>query len=109
LLEQGRLAIARGLELDDDDELRASVIETIMCHGRLDFAAVGRRFGLDFKSYFGAELDALAPLADDGLVTLTDGGLEVTPAGRLLLRPVAMVFDKYLREQANKARFSKVI
>ena len=109
LLEQGRLPIERGLELDDDDELRASVIETIMCHGRLDFAAVGRRFGLDFKSYFGAELDALAPLADDGLVTLTDEGLEVTPAGRLLLRPVAMVFDKYLREQANKARFSKVI
>ena len=109
LLEQGHLPVERGLELSDDDELRASVIETIMCHGRLDFAAVAQSFGLDFGDYFGAELEALAPLADDGLIKFDNAGFEVTPAGRLLLRPVAMVFDRYLREEANKARFSKVI
>jgi oxygen-independent coproporphyrinogen-3 oxidase len=109
LLEQGQLPVERGLELSEDDELRASVIETIMCHGRLDFATVAESFGLDFSHYFGAELEALAPLADDGLIKFDERGFQVTPAGRLLLRPVAMVFDRYLREQANKARFSKVI
>jgi oxygen-independent coproporphyrinogen-3 oxidase len=109
LLEQGRLPVERGLELSDDDELRATVIETIMCHGRLQFGEVERQFGIDFDKYFADEVEALGPLERDGLVRLGPGGLEVTPAGRLLLRPVAMVFDRYLREQASKTRFSKVI
>jgi oxygen-independent coproporphyrinogen-3 oxidase len=109
LLEQGRLPVERGLELSDDDELRATVIETIMCHGRLQFGEVERQFGIDFDKYFADEVEALVPLERDGLVRLGPGGLEVTPAGRLLLRPVAMVFDRYLREQASKTRFSKVI
>ena len=109
LLEQGRLPVERGLELSDDDELRATVIETIMCHGRLRFGDVERQFGIDFDKYFADEVEALGPLEQDGLIRLRPDGLEVTPAGRLLLRPVAMVFDRYLREQASKTRFSKVI
>ena len=47
---------------------------------------------------------ALETLAADGLVELLEGGLVVTPRGRLLVRTVAMVFDRYLREQRDRAR-----
>jgi len=33
----------------------------------------------------------------------------VTPRGRLLVRNVAMVFDRFLREQQKRASYSRVI
>jgi oxygen-independent coproporphyrinogen-3 oxidase len=62
-----------------------------------------------FADYFAPELAALRPLADDGLVTLADGALAVTPRGRLLVRTIAMPFDRHLREARERARYSRVI
>jgi oxygen-independent coproporphyrinogen-3 oxidase len=48
-------------------------------------------------------------MADDGLISLDNNNvIDVKPAGRLLIRNVCMVFDKYLR-LAGEQRFSKVI
>ena len=44
----------------------------------------------------------------DGLLALDPAGVRVLPAGRLLIRNICMVFDRYLREQRQQ-RFSKVI
>ena len=52
---------------------------------------------------------ALRALSDEGLVTLDADGLEVTPLGWYFVRSVAMVFDRYLRADARRERFSKVI
>ena len=62
-----------------------------------------------FAEYFAPDLAALAPLAADGLVELTDRDLKVTTRGRLLVRTVAMQFDRYLREAQQKAQYSRVI
>ena len=64
--------------------------------------------GVDFDRCFEAELAALAPLADDGLVELGRDRLTVTPAGRLLVRNVAMAFDAYLGAGAP-ARYSRTV
>ena len=109
-IADGRLAVVRGLALDADDLLRASVIQSVMCRNRLDFTAVEYRFGIDFAEYFSAELARLQALAADGLIELDDDGLTVTPRGRLLLRVVAMAFDGGIRHQASSAgTFSRVI
>ncbi len=108
-LDAGQLPIWRGLELNADDILRREVIQQIMCQGELDYSKVGSRFQIQFKDYFADELTRLEPLREDGLVKLEPGRLEVTPAGRLLLRAVAMVFDAYLNKNGNVERFSKVI
>ena len=47
-------------------------------------------------------------MADDGLLELKDRRIEVLPRGRLLIRNICMVFDRYLRESRDQ-RFSKVI
>jgi oxygen-independent coproporphyrinogen III oxidase len=107
---EGRLATVRGLSLDADDILRAKLIQSVMCRNRLDFAAIEDRFGIDFAAHFGAELARLQTLARDGLIELDDRGFTVTPRGRLLLRVVAMVFDRSLsRPAAENRRFSRVI
>jgi oxygen-independent coproporphyrinogen-3 oxidase len=109
-LEQRELPIARGLVLDAEDELRAELIQSIMCSGRVDFYDFERRFGIRFDEHFGRELARLAPLAADGLVRLHEYGFTVTPRGRLLLRVVAMVFDASFQRLEDQARrFSRVI
>lgn len=109
-LARGELAIARGLRLEPEDLLRADLIQRVMCRGRVDFAAVERRHGIDFGAHFGPELRDLARLAADGLVTLDEYGFTVTPRGRLLLRVVAMAFDASFRKLATpESRHSRVI
>lgn len=105
----GRLPVVRGMRLDGDDLLRRDVIQALMCNPRLEFAGIERKHGIVFADYFRAELIDLAPLEADGLVFVDPAGIDVRPAGRLLLRSIAMVFDAYLRRQAAPARYSKVI
>ena len=66
-------------------------------------------FTIDFKSYFSAELASFQPMADAGLLCLDEKGMCVLPKGRFLIRPIAMMFDRYLREKSAPNRYSKVI
>ena len=109
LLSCGRLPIKRGIEVDPDDRLRADVIQNLMCHDRLNISEFEDAHGIDFQSYFQDELEHLGPLVEDGLVCVDDEGIEITGSGRLLMRSVAMVFDRYLNREQNDGRFSKAI
>ncbi|KWR89317.1 oxygen-independent coproporphyrinogen III oxidase [Cupriavidus sp. IDO] len=102
-LDAGRLPVIRGFAMTTDDHLRKEIIGALMCNGVLDIAGVEARHGVDFAATFAAELEDLDRLALDGLVRREPGSIEVTPLGRLLVRRVAMVFDRYLREDAARA------
>ncbi len=106
-IEQGRLPIVRGVELDDDDRLRADVIQALMCFDELDTGRFGGTHSIDFDSYFEAEMERLVPLTDDGLVSFDGRTIRVTSRGRLLLRSIAMVFDRHLNR--TPMRYSKLI
>jgi len=108
-IDASRLAVHRGVVLNDDDRIRASVIQGLMCYGDIDRRAIGRQFGVEFDEYFANELDLLRPLEDDGLVEAGPGRIRVTPSGRLLLRNVAMVFDAYLKRAAARPAYSRAI
>ncbi len=109
-VNSGRFPIARGLRKDGDDLLREEVIQALMCQGRLSPATIEAAHEINFASYFAEELEDLEALRADGLVSeQEDGTIEITPAGQLLLRPIAMIFDRYLRAGQAQQRFSKVI
>lgn len=108
-LENDALPVARGIALNRDDVVRRAAIETVMCHGRIDTALFEARHGLVFADYFADTLEALQPLADDGLLTLDPQAVEVTPRGRLMLRNIAMCFDAYLQARRDGPRYSRVI
>jgi oxygen-independent coproporphyrinogen-3 oxidase len=107
-IDAGRLPVFRGVALSRDDHLRREVITCLICNLFLDFAAIEAQYGITFADYFALELNDLAQMEDDGLVRLSESGIQVQPAGRLLIRNICMVFDRYLRRQ-NTQRFSKVI
>jgi oxygen-independent coproporphyrinogen-3 oxidase len=107
-IDEGRLAVFRGVRLDDDDRLRRAVITALICCFELEFASIERQHNIVFIDYFLVELVDLADMQVDGLLALSRTGIRVLPPGRLLIRNICMVFDRYLREQKQQ-RFSKVI
>jgi oxygen-independent coproporphyrinogen-3 oxidase len=111
-IDAGRLPVWCGFELDRDDEVRADVIQRLMCHGDIDIAAVEQHYAIDFASYFAGALERLQPLVQDGLVAVAGGYISATPRGRLLMRVIAMCFDRYLQPQQTvegRPRFSRVV
>ena len=108
-IDAGELAVFRGIELTRDDELRRAVITQLICNFTLDMDAVGREWDIRFGDYFTGELGRLQVMARDGLIAIDDGVIDVLPAGRLLIRNICMVFDRYLGAAGQTARFSKVI
>jgi len=108
-LDQGRLPVVRGLALSRDDLARRAVIMALMCQGQVLFEPIELAWLIDFKTYFAAELEQLQTLAEQGLVTLDDTGVQVTAQGWFFVRAVAMVFDRYLQADRNRAKFSRII
>jgi oxygen-independent coproporphyrinogen-3 oxidase len=109
LLNQGHLPVVRGMALSRDDLVRRSVIMALMCQGSVLFESVELAHLVSFKSYFANELQTLASMQEQGLLTLDESGIQVTELGWFFVRGVAMVFDKYLQADMNRARFSKII
>ena len=108
-IDQGRLPIHRGLALDDDDIIRAEVIQQLMCSGVIDRAGISARHDIDFDEYFADALLQLVPLAGDGLVEVDERHIVATSRGRLMLRIIAMCFDRYISAQATPMRHSRAL
>ena len=113
MLDAGRMPILRGYALDPDDLLRRYVITQLMCNFHLDRRQVERRFGIDFGSYFAREIEELSggvsPVAH-GFLTIDSEAIEVLPRGRLFVRNICMVFDRYLKSKPqDKPVFSRTI
>jgi oxygen-independent coproporphyrinogen-3 oxidase len=105
------LATMRGYRLSADDRLRRAVIGRLLCHTVIPKSEIEREFSISFDDYFRAELERLEDSRADGLVTLEPGEIRVTALGRIFIRNVAMVFDRYLHEQQMDQRplFSKTL
>ncbi|MGB5178368.1 MAG: oxygen-independent coproporphyrinogen III oxidase [Gammaproteobacteria bacterium] len=109
LLDAGKLPLDRGIELEPDDLLRGDIISRLMCDFMLDMKAAENKWHFSFDTHFKPELEDLQKMQADGLLQIEDGILRVLPAGRLLVRNICMVFDRYLRKGGNQTRFSRVI
>ena len=108
-LEAGRLPVTRGVELSQDDLVRRAVIQALACHFRVSIESIELAYLVDFNKYFAQELKDLRRLQDEGLVEVGPDWIVVTSKGRLLVRVLCMVFDRYLREREARAAYSKVI
>ncbi|WP_416138522.1 oxygen-independent coproporphyrinogen III oxidase [Halomonas sp. HK25] len=106
-LQEGQLPVFRGYRLSDDDRLRRDVINALMCHNRIDFAAIEAAHGIVFRDTFADALVQLQEMADDGLLAIREGEIEVLPTGRLMMRNAAMAFDAYLTK--SQGRYSRTV
>ncbi|HJV85091.1 MAG TPA: oxygen-independent coproporphyrinogen III oxidase [Noviherbaspirillum sp.] len=112
-LESGELPVARGTKLTVDDLLRRIIIQMLMCNFELSIRSLELAYPITFTTYFAEEIEKLRGLEADGLLSIDPEWLTVTPKGRLLIRNICMVFDRYLntRQEAKveRLRYSKTI
>ncbi len=108
-INQGKLPVVRGLALTRDDLVRRAVIMALMCQGELLFEPLSQAWLINFQQYFALEIERLQEMQQQGLVQLSAEGVEVTEMGWYFVRGIAMLFDKNLQMDRNRARFSRII
>lgn len=106
-LAEGALPTVRGIRLDADDRLRRDAIQSLMCEFRLDCRALAERHRVP-GDYLDEALEALRPMCEAGAIRIDENRVEVLPRGRLLVRAVAMAFDRYLRQAPAAGTYSKI-
>ncbi len=101
----------RGYRMTEDDRLRRAVISRLLCHTMIRKREIEDEFAISFDEYFAPEIAQLGELSADGLVEAGADEIRVTPLGRVFIRNLGMIFDRYLREQQMDARplFSKTL
>ncbi len=116
-IDRNELPIKRGLKLNMDDLLRRSIIQMLMCNFELSMTSIELAYPITFQSHFAIELDRLREMEVDGLLTIDSEWITVTLKGRLLIRNICMVFDRYLSgtpqtapaDTAHPLRYSRTI
>ncbi|MFT5658461.1 MAG: oxygen-independent coproporphyrinogen-3 oxidase [Gammaproteobacteria bacterium] len=108
-LQKSQLAIIRGCETEFADILRNDIIQQLICHFWLDIGDIEKRWNLDFASYFDKELTRLSAMEQDGLLLLTPDSITILQPGRLLVRSICMVFDRYIDPKINTSLFSRIV
>lgn len=107
-LVDNQLPTMKYREITLDDKIRRSVIAELLCHLKIDFAALDQEYGVNSKDYLAESLAELEPMVADELVVIDDVQVRITEKGRLLVRNACMAFDHYLK-QHEQQRFSKAI
>ncbi|MCL2524072.1 MAG: oxygen-independent coproporphyrinogen III oxidase [Betaproteobacteria bacterium] len=107
-LDNRLLPVFRGLELCADDILRRAIIQALMCHFELSIESIESAHLIDFHKYFAVELADMKEMEQAGLLKIDRDWITVLPPGRMLVRVISMVFDRYLRAD-RRTRYSKVI
>ena len=108
-LDNGTLPVMRGIELTADDLVRRAVIQCLMCQlrgvDRIHRDRASDRFPASTSRARSRTWRRSARPAGP----LDDQWITVTPLGRYFIRNICMVFDRYLREGRERARYSKVV
>ncbi len=102
-------AWAKGLVMTGEDLLRRELILDLFCNYHVSMSDLEKRFPIRFPVHFAPELEALAPMADDGLLEIGSDSLSVTPLGRFFIRNICMCFDRYMQPGPEENRYSKTI
>ncbi|MEP0073033.1 MAG: oxygen-independent coproporphyrinogen III oxidase [Marinomonas sp.] len=109
-IEKGQLPISRGYISNFDDRIRHQVIMTLISQFELNTTIIEQKNNIRFFEYFSKEVDNLTSMIEDGMIEIQDNGMQtiirVTERGRLLIRCICMIFDKYL---SSNIKYSKVI
>ena len=99
-------AVAKGYRLNDEDRLRAHLIEKLMCDYTVDALDLRTRFG-DIAKPVVEELEALLEDDEDDFISRDGTSYTVSMKGRPYIRSIAANFDTFFAD--GKARHSSAV
>lgn len=93
-LNNKTLPVTRGIMITDEDRLRRSIIQRLMCDFWVDLSSEARQFNMpDYN--FSKELEKLNHLERDGLLLRKGAVIQVSKDALPLVRQVCAIFDQY--------------
>ncbi len=108
ILQTNFLPIEKGYIANVDDILIQNIISSLMCNLEIDFQQFSQKHKIDFINIFENELSTLASIfEEDNLIKITSQKLIINEIGRLFLRNIVMVFDRYIKK--DNSIYSKTI
>lgn len=112
LSEENKFSVYRGFLLNEDDQIRRDLITELMCKLKVDINGFSKNHNIDFHQYFSDDLKHLEKFVEDGLLKISNDEILVVGKGNLVIRNMAMCFDKYLddiRKNATNQVFSRTV
>ena len=106
----GKLAIRKGYQLTQQEQIAREVIETLMCNYHIDWAQLAEELSLtvdEVKAAIHYDEPRLREMEADGILHLTTNTLEMTGEGNPFVRTVAATLDPMMVNTDKK--FSKPI
>ena len=96
--------------MSPEDRMRRRIITRLMVNFCVVPEQIEREFGTSFAEHFAPEIEQLERFVGQGLLRRDDRGWHATLAGTLVVRNVAMLFDRYLEADHRTAeRYSRTI
>ena len=108
-LKKNRLPVERGKILSYDDRLRQWVINSLMCHFKIDQQRFEELFEANFDQYFHLEQEHIERCVNENLIKRTQNIIEVTDLGKIFIRNICMGFDQYLQQEQSSKKFSRTV
>ncbi len=111
IISQQGVAPDKGYVLTENDKVCRLVIEGLMCNQYIDLDQIALQCGLTYEQLLAITTfspDSLHPMINDHLVEWSNHQLTVSPAGRMILRNVAMLFDPLL-DNNSTMRYSRTV
>jgi len=105
LLDENKLPIDRGKELNKDDKIRQWTINALMCHLSLNKSKFCELFGISFDDYFNNERIQIEECANSELICINETSIRVTELGKVFIRNICMIFDQYLKQSSATQKF----
>jgi len=105
-IERGELPVAKGFRLNRDDDIRAFMIERLMCDFAICAASLRSEFGEEAEEYI-EELQNIAAQEKDGLCEMAHGVFRVPRDAQTFVRIIASRLDAYL--PGSQFRYSKAV
>ncbi len=108
-IREGRLPVARGWHLTEEDRIRGAIVQHLMCNLEIpdDLASMG--FDLDLDEALGDDVERLREMEAVGFLGRAPDRWEVTALGRFFVRNVAASIDPWLRRATELPAFSSAI
>lgn len=94
-ITSGRLPVARGIALTEEDRARRAAIQRLMCDLSVDLDKVAASFGRT-REMFADSVRSLEDLAAGGVVAVEGGRITIAESWRAAARLVCAAFDSYL-------------
>lgn len=95
LADASQSSAHRGIAIRDDDRLRRSIIERLMCHLSVDVDGMAKRYGVD-PAIFLQAFDDLKPYEAEGMIAIDGWRITIDPEARMAIRTIAAAFDTWL-------------